>query len=71
MVLKAGIGIVLIGVINITVSFSLAILVAIRARGIRLMSTGSLIVYLIKQFFIRPLAFFIPTKGKQLNVKNV
>lgn len=58
--LMAAIGIVLIGVINITVSFSLALLVAIRSRGIKLTSTGGLIVYLIKQFFKRPMAFFIP-----------
>lgn len=64
-VLMAGIGIVMIGVINIAVSFSLALLVAIRSRGIKLTRTGGLIVYLIKQFFTRPLAFFIPMKEKK------
>ena len=63
--LMAGLGIVLIGIANITVSFSLALIVAIRARGIKLTRTGSLIGYLIKQFFTRPMAFFMPMKEKR------
>lgn len=59
-VLMAAVGIVMIGVINIGVSFSLALMVAIRSREIKLTRTGGLIVYLVKQFFRRPLAFFIP-----------
>jgi site-specific recombinase len=62
--LMAAIGIVLIGIVNITVSFSLALLVAIKSRGIKLTRTGNLVVYLTKQFFTRPLAFFMPTKEK-------
>jgi site-specific recombinase len=65
-VLMAGFGIILIGVINIGVSFSLALMVAIRSRGIKLTRTGNLLVYLIKQFFRRPLAFFMPMKEKEI-----
>jgi site-specific recombinase len=61
-VLMTAIGIILIGIINITVSFSLALIVAIRSRGLKLTSTGRLFVYLMKQFFTRPVAFFVPTK---------
>ncbi len=64
--LMAGLGIVFIGVVNIVVSFSLALIVAIRARGIKLTRTGSLIAYLVKQFFVRPLAFFVPMKEKKV-----
>jgi site-specific recombinase len=63
-VLMAALGIILIGIINISVSFSLALLVAIKSRDIKLTRTGSLLVYLIKQFFKRPLAFFMPLKEK-------
>ena len=63
--LMALLGVVFIGVVNIVVSFSLALIVAIRAREIKLTRTGTLIAYLAKQFFIRPLAFFVPTKEKR------
>jgi site-specific recombinase len=61
-VLMAGLGIVLIGIINIGVSFSLALMVAIKSRDIKLTRTGSLLIYLIKQFFKRPVAFFMPVR---------
>ena len=58
----AALGIVLIGIVNIGVSFSLALMVAIRSRGIKLTKTGSLLIYLMRQFFKRPMAFFIHVK---------
>ena len=64
-VLMAGIGVIFIGTINIGVSFSLALIVAIKSRGIKLTKTAGVIMYLIKQFFKRPLAFFIPTGVKK------
>lgn len=64
--LMAGLGVVFIGVVNISVSFSLALLVAIRSRGIKLTQAGNLISYLVKQFFRRPLAFFVPMKQKKV-----
>jgi site-specific recombinase len=64
--LMASLGIIVIGIVNITVSFSLALIVAIRAREIKLTRTGSLVVYLIKQFFTRPMAFFMPMKEKKV-----
>ena len=67
--LMAFIGIIVIGVINITISFSLALMVAIRSRGIKLTRTGSLVRYLIRQFLKHPLSFFIPTKEKE-NIKS-
>lgn len=61
-VLMAILGIVCIGVVNIVVSFSLAMIVAIKSRGIKLTKTASLLLYLLKQFFKRPLIFFFPPK---------
>jgi site-specific recombinase len=59
-ILMACLGIVCIGVVNIVVSFSLAMIVAIKSRGIKLTKTASLLLYLTKQFFKRPLIFFFP-----------
>ena len=67
----AALGIVLIGVVNIAVSFSLALMVAIRSRGIKLTKTGSLLIYLIKQFVRRPLVFFIPLREKTAMKESV
>ncbi|MCW3083829.1 MAG: site-specific recombinase [Bacteroidetes bacterium] len=53
-------GVILIGTVNILVSFSLAMVVAIKSRGIKLRRTGSVIAYLGRQFFKHPLQFFIP-----------
>ncbi len=63
-VAMAAVGIIGIGIINIGVSFSLALMVAIRSRGIKLTKTGSLLIYLIKQFVRRPLVFLIPMREK-------
>jgi site-specific recombinase len=63
-VIMAVIGILLIGFVNIGVSFSLALIVAIKSRGIKLTRTPGVMKYLIKQFFKRPAAFFVPVKEK-------
>ncbi|HET6227790.1 MAG TPA: hypothetical protein VFF27_16015 [Bacteroidia bacterium] len=68
--LMAALGIILIGIVNITVSFSLALVVAIRSREIKLTRTGVLILYLTKQFFTRPMAFFVPMKEKKMVKEN-
>lgn len=62
--LPALLGVVLIGVVNILVSFSLALVVAIKSRNIRLRRTGKVVLYLIRQFFRNPLQFFIPIGKK-------
>lgn len=57
-------GIVLIGVVNILVSFSLALFVAIKARQIKLKKTGKVLIYLLRMFLRKPLAFFFPVQEK-------
>ena len=69
-ILMTATGIVMIGIINIAVSFSLALMVAIRSRDIKLTQTGQLIVYLIKKIFTNPLAFFMPIQ-KEKRIDNV
>ena len=60
--LIAALGISGIGIINITVSFTLALIVAIKSRGIDLSLTPGVIKYLVKEFFKRPVEFFFPRK---------
>lgn len=53
-------GILLIGLTNLAVSFGLSIWVATRARGIRFGQTSQLIRLLSIQFFNNPRQFFLP-----------
>ncbi len=55
-------GIIGIGLINIGVSFTLTMIVAIKSRGIDLNLTPGLMGYVVKQFFKNPLLFFFPPK---------
>lgn len=57
-------GVILIGTVNILVSFSLAMIVAVKSRGIRLRRTGKVLAYLLRQFAGNPLQFFMPA-GKE------
>jgi site-specific recombinase len=55
-------GVVLIGLTNLTVSFSLAMRVALRSRGIQPEHTRGLSVKLARRFLTRPRDFFWPPK---------
>lgn len=61
--IPAVLGVVLIGAINLAVSFSLALVVAMRSRGVTLDVT-KLLRLLAGEFLKRPLAFFLPPKDK-------
>lgn len=62
--LMACFGIFLIGLVNIAVSFSLALAVAIKSRGIKLTKTGAVLFYLLKKIIKNPFVFFFPSGGK-------
>ncbi|OUY08378.1 site-specific recombinase [Acinetobacter populi] len=55
-------GVLLIGVTNLFVSFSLTIFVALRARRVRLKDWKSLFKLILIHFFTRPIDFFWPPK---------
>jgi site-specific recombinase len=55
-------GVILIGMTNLLVSFSLAMKVALSSRGIKPEDTRGLSVKLAKRFLIRPRDFFWPPK---------
>lgn len=54
------IGIGAIGVTNLLVSFALALLVALRARGVSFAQERQLVGRVVKLFFSSPLQFFLP-----------
>jgi site-specific recombinase len=53
-------GVLLIGAINLAVSFSLALWLALRSRGVQVRSALSLIADVWRQFRVRPARFFVP-----------
>ena len=53
------VGILLIGVANLTVSFSLALYVAMRSRNVNFERSGALLVLLWKRFLMRGRRFFL------------
>ena len=55
-------GIILIGMVNLTVSFSLAMLVALRSRRVSFGNGGNLIRLLMKRFVSGTRDFFLPAK---------
>lgn len=58
-------GITGIGLMNIGVSFSLAIFVAVKSRGIDLSLMPDVFKYLLKKFFRNPITFFYPLAIKK------
>lgn len=62
--IPAVLGVVLIGAVNLAVSFSLALMVALRSRGVSL-DTPALLGLLAKEFIRRPFAFFLPPPDKK------
>jgi site-specific recombinase len=61
----ACVGILLIGTTNILVSFSLALIVATKSRGIKLTRTPQVLFYLLKSFIKNPVRFVFPKKEKE------
>jgi len=53
-------GVALIGIINLTVSFALALWTALRAHGVRITHAGALLRYVSRQFVVSPMQFFYP-----------
>jgi site-specific recombinase len=58
----AAVGVFLIGMVNLGVSFSLAFFTALRARGVRKLESLSLAGRIFKRFFTSPGEFFYPPK---------
>lgn len=58
----AAMGVFLIGMVNLGVSFSLAFFTALRARGVRKLESLSLAGRIFKRFFTSPGEFFYPPK---------
>lgn len=55
-------GVALIGIINLTVSFALALWTALRAHGVRISHAGALLRYVSTQFVSSPRQFFYPAR---------
>ena len=58
--LRAVAGVALIGAVNLTVSFSLALWVALRSRGVSFTATAALLPELWQRVRTRPSRFFVP-----------
>ena len=58
--IRAVIGIFFIGALNVGVSFGLALLVAIKARGINPPQRRGIRKAVVRRFFRSPLSFFLP-----------
>jgi site-specific recombinase len=62
-------GVVGIGLINLCVSFTLALFVALRARGVTFSQGNQLMHGLLRRFFLHPGDFFLPPKKSDEQVK--
>jgi len=67
----AAVGVFLIGMVNLGVSFSLAFFTALRARGVRRLESLSLAGRIFKRFFRSPGEFFYPPKETGATDNNV
>lgn len=67
---RAVTGIVFIGALNVGVSFSLALLVAIKARGINPPQRRAIRKAVVKRFFSSPLSFFLPVGATVSSKRN-
>jgi site-specific recombinase len=56
------VGVALIGLVNLAVSFALALWVALRARGVEFRRTGELLRLLGRELVARPGRFFLPPR---------
>jgi len=60
-------GIALIGIVNLTVSFSIALFVAMRSRNVSFEKSSALLSLLGKRFLQRGRDFFYPPKDKVIS----
>jgi site-specific recombinase len=67
LVLVSFLGVVLIGLTNLLVSFSLTLFVALRARKVRYSQWKPLLRLLLTHFVTRPSDFFWPPKPQAAN----
>lgn len=65
----AAVGVFLIGMVNLGVSFSLAFFTALRARGVRRLEGLALAGRIAKRFFMAPTEFFYPPKESVQEVR--
>lgn len=63
-ILVSLLGVGLVGVVNLTVSFSLALYVALKSRQVRFDRFGELLGLLLARFRARPRDFFLPPKDE-------
>jgi site-specific recombinase len=63
-IMKTLLGIGLVGFVNLTVSFALALWVAMRARDVALSQTSELVAILLRRFVTAPRQFFWPAKTR-------
>ena len=59
------VGVALIGTVNLAVSFSLALWVALRSRGVNFTATAALLPELWQRVRTRPSRFFVPGENRQ------
>lgn len=67
-ILETLLGIFLIGLVNVAVSFGLSVVVALKSRNITFTETGKLVGLLGKAFLKKPLSFILPLAVPQLLV---
>ncbi len=69
--LSVGLGITFIGLMNFSVSFGLALFVAIKSRKVNFIQTKELLNIVYAHFLARPRDFFIPPRKKKIKTPNV
>lgn len=62
-------GILLIGFVNVSVSFGLSVVVALKSRNITFTETRKLILFILKTFWKNPWQFFLPFEHKNIDNK--
>jgi site-specific recombinase len=67
---EAVVGIMLIGLLNFSVSFALALAVAVRARNVPFSAVVGLLGAVIVRFVRYPMSFFYPPKGAVSNAEH-
>ena len=68
--IKAIIGIMLIGFTNLIVSFSITLLLALKSRGAKFSLIPRLLIYSIKDFIYHPLEYFIVRDNDRFLKRN-
>lgn len=69
--LYAGLAVLLIGTMNLLVSFGLALYVAMKSRKVGFVQWRRLIVALVKRLYKSPRDFFVPPKAEAMEVHSV